>query len=52
MDARLAELGKPHTLKIYPPIGRTPDDGHDFPFSGIKIWEADVFAFLDKAMHP
>ena len=52
LDARLAELGKPHTLKIYPPIGRTPDDGHDFPFSGIKIWEPDVFAFLDKAMHP
>lgn len=52
LDARLAELGKPHTLKIYPPIGRTPDDGHDFPFSGIKIWEVDVFAFLDKTMHP
>jgi len=52
LDARLAELGKPHALKIYPPIGRTPDDGHDFPFSGIKIWEADVFAFLDKTMHP
>ena len=50
MDARLAELGKPHTLKIYPPIGRTPDDGHDFPFSGIKIWEEDAFAFLDKTM--
>jgi dienelactone hydrolase len=52
LDARLAELGKPHRLKIYPSIGRTPDDGHDFPFSGIRIWEADVFAFLDETMHP
>jgi carboxymethylenebutenolidase len=52
LDARLAELGKPHALKIYPPIGTTPDDGHDFPFSGVKIWEPDVFAFLDKLMHP
>jgi hypothetical protein len=32
LDARLARVGKPHTLKIYPPIGRSPDDGHDFPF--------------------
>ena len=52
LDARLAELGKPHRLKIYPAIGRTPDDGHDFPFSGVKIWEPDVFAFLDKLTHP
>jgi dienelactone hydrolase len=52
LDARLAALGKPHALKIYPPIGTTPDDGHDFPFSGVKIWEPDVFAFLDKLMHP
>ncbi len=50
LDARLAELGRPHRLKIYPPIGRTPDDGHDFPLSGVPIWEADVFAFLDERM--
>ncbi len=50
LDARLAQLGKPHRLKIYPPIGRTPDDGHNFPLSGVKIWESDVFAFLDEQM--
>ena len=47
LDARLRQLGKPHQLKIYPPIGRTPDDGHDFPLLGVSIWEPDVFAFLD-----
>jgi hypothetical protein len=26
--------------------------GYDFPLSGVKIWEPDVFAFLDKLMHP
>jgi len=48
LDARLAELRKVHRLKIYPPIGKTPDDGHDFPLSGVSIWESDVFAFLDE----
>ena len=50
MDKTLAQLGKPHRLKIYPPIGRTPDDGHAFPLIGVKIWEADVFAFLRDTM--
>ncbi|HKW45816.1 MAG TPA: hypothetical protein VJN70_00165 [Gemmatimonadaceae bacterium] len=47
LDARLAQLGKPHRLKIYPAIGHTPDEGHDFPFLGVRSWEPDVFAFLD-----
>jgi len=50
LDAKLQQLGKPHLLKIYPPIGQTPDDGHAFPFLGVKIWEPDVFAFLDMYM--
>jgi dienelactone hydrolase len=48
IDARLAKLGKPHQLRIYPPIGKTPDDGHDFPLIGVSIWAPDVFAFLDE----
>jgi dienelactone hydrolase len=48
LDARLEELGKPHRSKIYPAIGRTPDDGHNFPSFGVTIWEPDVFAFLDE----
>jgi dienelactone hydrolase len=50
LDERLAQLGKPHRLKIYPPIGRTPDDGHAFVFLGVSAWEPDVFAFLDEHM--
>jgi len=50
LDARLVQLGRPHRLKIYPPIGRTPDDGHNFPLLGVSIWEPDVFAFLDEQM--
>lgn len=48
LDERLAQLGKRHLLKIYPPIGTTPDEGHDLPLQP-AIWESDVFAFLRDA---
>jgi dienelactone hydrolase len=50
LDARREQLGKPHRLRIYPPIGHTVDDGHDFLHLGVNIWEPDVFAFLDENM--
>jgi carboxymethylenebutenolidase len=50
LDAELARLGKPHRLKIYPPVGRTAGEGHDFPLNSVATWEPDVFAFLDPHM--
>ena len=50
LDARREQMGKPHRLKIYPPIGHTVDDGHDFLYLGVDIWEPDVFAFLNESM--
>ena len=50
LDARRELIGKPHRLKIYPPIGDTADAGHDFLHLGVNIWEPDVFAFLDEHM--
>ena len=50
LDAELGKLGKRHRLKIYPPVGRTPDEGHDFPLNSVAAWEPDVFAFLDLCM--
>lgn len=50
MDARRELMGRPHRLKIYPPIGDTVDEGHDFLHLGVSIWEPDVFAFLDENM--
>jgi dienelactone hydrolase len=50
LDARREQIGKPHRFKIYPPIGQTVDDGHDFLHLGVNIWEPDVFAFLDENM--
>ncbi len=50
LAARSGELGRPHRVRIYPPIGRTREDGHGFLYSGVSVWENDVFAFLDEFM--
>jgi dienelactone hydrolase len=43
----LAKTGKPYVLKIYPPFGKTADDGHNFVYTDIAEWEGGVFDFLD-----
>jgi carboxymethylenebutenolidase len=50
LNARRELFDKPHRLKIYPPIGDTVDEGHDFLHLGVNIWEPDVFAFLGDNM--
>jgi dienelactone hydrolase len=46
--AELDRVHKPILLKIYPAIGHSPDDGHNFLYLGILQWEPDVFKFLDE----
>jgi pimeloyl-ACP methyl ester carboxylesterase len=48
LAAGLEHLHKPHVLKIYPPVGETPDDGHNALYQAIPLWEGDVFKFLDE----
>jgi dienelactone hydrolase len=48
LTAELARLGKPSLSKVYPPVGQTALDGHDFVHRAIPTWEPDVFAFLDE----
>src|SRR5713101_4286617 len=43
----LEHLHKPHLMKIYPSVGRTSEDGHNFLYLAIPQWEPDVFGFLD-----
>ncbi|HMK31145.1 MAG TPA: alpha/beta fold hydrolase [Terriglobales bacterium] len=47
ISAELDRLHKSHLLKIYPPIGKTSDDGHSLLYLGVSEWEPDVFHFLD-----
>jgi carboxymethylenebutenolidase len=48
LAGELERLCKPHLLKIYPPIGRTSEDGHNFLYLASPRWEHDVFEFLDE----
>jgi len=50
LDSRLEQLGKPHQLKIYPAVGHTTEEGHDFLHLGVNDWETDVFTFLDGCL--
>ena len=50
LDAELKRLRKRSRLKIYPPVGRSADDGHGFLYLRVSMWESDVFAFLDEHM--
>lgn len=52
LAAELDRLRKPHLLKIYPPVGQSTDDGHNFLYLGIPQWEPDVFNFLDTHVKP
>ena len=44
----LQRLKKPCVLKIYSPVGLTPDNGHGMLYEDIPGWEDDTFNFLDK----
>ena len=48
LAAELERLNKPHILKIYPPVGDSADEGHNFLYRGIPQWEPDIFTFLDE----
>jgi dienelactone hydrolase len=48
LATELERAGKPHRMRIYPPSGRTPAEGHDFVYREVPTWEPDVFAFLDQ----
>ena len=48
LGSEMTRLGKPNRVKIYPAVGTTPEEGHDFIDLGVQTWEAAVFGFLDE----
>jgi carboxymethylenebutenolidase len=46
----MEQAKKPHQLKIFPAHGSSAREGHDFCVSGGKVWESEVFSFLEQAM--
>jgi dienelactone hydrolase len=52
LASEMARLGKAHRMKIYPAVGTTAFEGHNFIQLATAAWEPDVFAFLDARMRP
>jgi len=48
LAAEFARLSKAYVLKMYPPVGQTTSDGHDFLYTDVALWEDNVFEFLDQ----
>jgi len=48
LSAVMKDRGKPYIEKIYPPYGKSRQDGHTFGYFGSAVWENDVFEFLDR----
>ena len=48
LSAEMTRLGRPNRVQIYPPVGKTAEEGHDFVHTAIPMWEPQVFAFLDE----
>lgn len=51
LAAEMERLGRPHRLKVYPAVGRTPAEGHALVYLRVAEWEPDVFDFLDFLHH-
>jgi carboxymethylenebutenolidase len=48
LSAAMKNAGKEFEIKIYPPYGKSVQDGHSFGYFGSDVWGADVFRFLDE----
>jgi dienelactone hydrolase/uncharacterized membrane protein YhaH (DUF805 family) len=52
LAAEMQRLDRPYRLKIYPAVGRTTREGHNFIYRSVATWEPEVFAFLDQHLRP
>ena len=48
LSAAMKDAGKTYELKIYPPYGKSAQEGHTFGYFGFSVWADDVFRFLDQ----
>ena len=50
LSAEMSRLGKPNRMRIFPPFGKTAEDGHSFGYLGSSLWGPDVITFLRQTM--
>ncbi len=50
--AAMKALHESAEIRIYPPYGSSPEQGHSFAYRGASIWFGDVFSFLEANCKP
>ena len=50
LAAAMEKSGKPHSLQIFPPFGKSNQDAHEFCVHGGEIWAPQVFPFLEQVL--
>jgi len=48
LSAVMTDAGKVSQVKIYPPFGKSAEEGHSFAYAGSLIWADDAFRFLQQ----
>jgi carboxymethylenebutenolidase len=48
LSAVMKAANRAYEVKIYPPYGNSPGDGHSFGYFGAAVWADDVFRFLNQ----
>lgn len=51
LAGEMHRLGRTSELRLYPAVGQSAADGHNFLYHVPSLWEADVIAFLDAHRH-
>jgi len=42
------DAGKVFEIGVYPPFGKSVEEGHGFGYCGSSVWASDVFRFLEQ----
>ncbi len=48
LSAEMKAQGKTAEIKIYPPFGKSPKEGHSFAYMGSSVWFDDIFGFIQR----
>jgi dipeptidyl aminopeptidase/acylaminoacyl peptidase len=46
--AAMRAAGAQAEIRIYPPFGHSPEEGHSFAYRGVDVWKDDVLTFMTR----
>jgi carboxymethylenebutenolidase len=48
LTGEMEKAGKAAAIHVYPAVGRTQQENHEFCVHGVEVWGPDVIAFIEK----